>query len=110
MLTLIIGGARSGKSGYAQALCKDADKVVYVATAPTIGTDDEMLRRIARHRVERPSHWITIEEPLALARMVVEAVPADAILLVDCVTLWLSNLAWEHRALTDDKRQRFILE
>ncbi len=110
MLTLVLGGARSGKSRHAQALCKDADKVVYVATAPAVDTDDEMLRRIARHRAERPAHWKTIEEPLDLARVVREMAPPDAVLLVDCVTLWLSNLAWEHRALTDDERESFILE
>jgi len=109
MLTLIIGGARSGKSRYAQALCKDADKVVYVATAPAVDTDDEMLGRIARHRAERPVHWRTIEESLDLARVVREVAP-DSVLLVDCVTLWLSNLAWEYRALTDDKRENIILE
>src|SRR5258708_32141172 len=102
MLTLVLGGARSGKSRYAQALCKDGDKVVYVATARTVGTDDEMLRRIARHRAERPVHWRTIEESLDLARVVREMAPPDSVLLVDCVTLWLSNLAWEHRSLADD--------
>src|SRR5713226_10239249 len=110
MVTLVLGGARSGKSRHAQALCKDADKVVYVATAPAVDTDDEMLRRIARPRAERPAHWKTIEEPLDLARVVREMAPPDAVLLVDCVTLWLSNLAWEHRALTDDERESFILE
>src|SRR5713226_1014396 len=110
MVTLVLGGARSGKSRYAQAICKGADKVVYVATAPAVDTDDEMLGRIARHRAERPSHWRTIEESLDLARVVREMAPPDAMLLVDCVTLWLSNLAWEHRALTDDQRESFILE
>src|SRR5713226_1371454 len=109
MLTLVLGGARSGKSRYAQALCKDQDKVVYVATAPAVDTDDEMLGRIARHRAERPVHWRTIEESLDLARVVREVAP-DSVLLVDCVTLWLSNLAWEYRALTDDKRENIILE
>ena len=110
MLTLIIGGARSGKSRYAQALCKGADKVVYVATAPAVDTDDEMLGRIARHRAERPVHWRTIEESLDLARVVREVAPPDSVLLVDCVTLWLSNLEWEHRSLAADERENIILE
>src|SRR5260370_5727690 len=110
MLTLVLGGARSGKSRYAHALCKDADKVVYVATAPAVDTDDEMLGRIARHRAERPAHWKTIEEPLDLARVGREVALTDSVLLVDCVTLLLSNLAWGHRSLADDARLKIILQ
>src|SRR5712692_3829618 len=110
MLTLVLGGGRSIKSRYAQALCKDADKVVYVATAPAINSDDEMVRRIERHHAERPVHWRTIEESLDLARVVREVAPTDSVLLVDCVTLWLSNLGWEHRSLSEGQRGNVILE
>jgi adenosylcobinamide kinase/adenosylcobinamide-phosphate guanylyltransferase len=77
-------------------LAASAGRVTYVATAR--GADDaEMLARIEQHRASRPASWRTIEEPLALARAVESAaVEADTI-LVDCLTVWLSNLFWEHR-------------
>jgi adenosylcobinamide kinase / adenosylcobinamide-phosphate guanylyltransferase len=96
MLTLILGGARSGKSRLAQRLAQSAGRVTYVATA-VAGDDAEMLARIARHRADRPGVWRTVEEPLALAG-VVELSASDAhAVLVDCLTVWLSNLFWEHR-------------
>jgi len=96
MLTLILGGARSGKSKLAQGLAAAAGRVAYIATAQP-GQDPEMAARIERHRADRPSSWRTIEEPLALAGAVESATnDADAI-LVDCLTIWLSNLCWEHR-------------
>ncbi len=96
MLTLILGGARSGKSRLAQRLAIEAGRVIYVATAQAAG-DHEMLARIAHHRDSRPSEWKTIEEPFALGRAVERAASdADAI-LVDCLTIWLSNLFWEYR-------------
>jgi adenosylcobinamide kinase/adenosylcobinamide-phosphate guanylyltransferase len=96
MLTLILGGARSGKSRLAQRLAAPAGRVTYVATAPA-GPDPEMAARIERHRADRPPGWQTIAEPLALAGAVERAAhQADAV-LVDCLTVWLSNLFWEHR-------------
>jgi adenosylcobinamide kinase/adenosylcobinamide-phosphate guanylyltransferase len=96
MLTLILGGARSGKSSLAQRLAMPAGRVSYLATAHA-GNDPEMAARIERHRAGRPASWRTIEEPLALATAVErEAAQADTI-LVDCLTIWLSNLFWEHR-------------
>jgi adenosylcobinamide kinase / adenosylcobinamide-phosphate guanylyltransferase len=96
MLTLILGGARSGKSRFAQRLAAPAPRVCYLATLVP-GDDAEMLARTARHRAERPSAWRTVEEPLALADAVeLASREADAV-LVDCLTLWLSNLSWEHR-------------
>jgi adenosylcobinamide kinase/adenosylcobinamide-phosphate guanylyltransferase len=96
MLTLILGGARSGKSRLAQRLAAPAARVSYVATAQA-GDDPEMAARIEQHRASRPPSWRTIEEPLALADAVGRAAgEADAI-LVDCLTIWLSNLFWEHR-------------
>ncbi len=88
---LVLGGARSGKSAYAQALAESASlERLYLATAET--RDKEMAERIARHRAARGAGWTTREEPLAL----VEALAAEArpgrIVLVDCLTLWLSNL------------------
>jgi len=96
MLTLVLGGASSGKSRMAQRLAAPAGRVSYVATAQA-GDDPEMAARIARHRADRPGSWRTIEEPLALAAAVERAAKEADAILVDCLTLWLSNLFWEHR-------------
>jgi adenosylcobinamide kinase / adenosylcobinamide-phosphate guanylyltransferase len=95
MVTLVIGGARSGKSRFAQSLGTDFSHVVYVA--PLRAEDPEMEARVAQHRRDRPAHWITVEEPLEIASAVERHRDADCI-LVDCLTLWLSNLCWEYRA------------
>jgi adenosylcobinamide kinase/adenosylcobinamide-phosphate guanylyltransferase len=71
MLTLVIGGARSGKSSFAMSQCPRESNVTFVATA--FPSDDEMRSRIDRHRRERPSHWKTVECPRALAKTVAEA-------------------------------------
>lgn len=96
MLTLILGGARSGKSKLAQRLAARAGRVAYIATAAA-GQDPEMAARIERHRGDRPRSWQTIEEPLALASAVQRASKDVDAVLVDCLTIWLSNLFWEHR-------------
>lgn len=89
--TLVLGGARSGKSAHAERLAAQSGKeVVYVATAGA--GDAEMARRIARHRADRPTHWTTVEEPLALAAVLDQWRAPDRLVLVDCLTLWLSNL------------------
>jgi adenosylcobinamide kinase/adenosylcobinamide-phosphate guanylyltransferase len=95
MLTLVIGGARSGKSRFAQSLCSNVSRVVYLATARP--DDAEMAERIRRHRDGRPSPWTTVEEPLAIAAAVDRHAGACDVLLLDCLTLWLSNFCWEHR-------------
>jgi adenosylcobinamide kinase/adenosylcobinamide-phosphate guanylyltransferase len=96
MLTFILGGARSGKSRFAQRLAARAERVCYVATA-VAGDDAEMHQRIARHRADRPSSWQTLEAPLALADALELASQDAQIILVDCLTIWLSNLSWEYR-------------
>jgi adenosylcobinamide kinase/adenosylcobinamide-phosphate guanylyltransferase len=110
MLTLILGGARSGKTRYAQSLCDRSAQVVYIATARAdeVDSDHEMRERVARHREDRPANWRTVEEPLDLPRAVREA-PVEAILLIDCVTLWVSNLMWEHRGQTTAAQEKLIL-
>jgi adenosylcobinamide kinase / adenosylcobinamide-phosphate guanylyltransferase len=110
MLTLILGGARSGKSRYAQSLCGSAHSVIYVATArmDENSGDDEMRERIARHRADRPAEWKTVEEPLELARSVRETL-IEATLLIDCATLWISNLMWEFREEPAAEQNRLIL-
>jgi adenosylcobinamide kinase / adenosylcobinamide-phosphate guanylyltransferase len=110
MLTLVLGGARSGKSRYAQSLCHSAPIVIYVATARVEESsgDHEMRERIARHRADRPSEWNTVEEPLDLSRAVQES-PVEAALLIDCATLWISNLMWEFREEPNAERDGLIL-
>lgn len=91
MRSLILGGARSGKSALAERLATaTALDVVYVATAER--RDGEMNDRIAHHQARRPTHWISIEEPLALASVLREHARDERCVLVDCLTLWLSNL------------------
>jgi len=110
MLTLILGGARSGKSRHAQSLCGHSEQVVYIATARADEADSdlEMRERVARHRADRPAKWRTVEEPLNLPRAVREA-PVEAVLLIDCVTLWVSNLMWEYRGQTAAAQEKLIL-
>ena len=90
-LILILGGARSGKSAFAERVAASSGRTVtYIATA-TAG-DDEMRTRIAHHRASRPREWHTIEEPLDLAGAVRQAYRLADVLLLDCVTLWLGNM------------------
>ncbi len=91
MLELILGGARSGKSRFAERLAADSGlAVTYIATSQPL--DGEMTERIAHHRERRPAHWALVEEPLQLARVLREQAAANRCLLVDCLTLWLTNL------------------
>jgi adenosylcobinamide kinase / adenosylcobinamide-phosphate guanylyltransferase len=91
MRTLILGGARSGKSALAERLAAESGhEVVYIATAQA--HDDEMAARIAHHRAQRPAHWSSVEEPLALADALKAQARPGCCVLVDCLTLWLSNL------------------
>ena len=91
MLQLILGGARSGKSRLAEKLASDSGlSVTYIATSQPL--DGEMNQRVALHRARRPDHWGLIEEPVELARVLRDNAAADHCLLVDCLTLWLTNL------------------
>ena len=88
-ITLLVGGARSGKSARALRLASDWDgQVVFVATAED--RDSEMAARIARHQLERPASWRTIEAPLELVRAF-DSIPAGAFVILDCLTLWVAN-------------------
>lgn len=89
--TLLLGGARSGKSRVGEALVTGArGQFLYIATAEP--RDNEMSERIAHHQARRGSDWATIEEPIALADVLRKNVTPEHIVLVDCLTLWLSNL------------------
>jgi len=91
MIELILGGARSGKSRLAEQRAASSNKsVVYVATAQNL--DAEMAARIDHHQTRRPAHWSTVEEPVALADTLRQLDQPGRLILVDCLTLWLSNL------------------
>lgn len=88
---LVLGGARSGKSRHAQARAEALDgDLVFVATAQPF--DGEMTDRIARHRADRGPRWTTVEAPMDLATMIDRHSLAGTVLLIDCLTLWTSNL------------------
>jgi adenosylcobinamide kinase / adenosylcobinamide-phosphate guanylyltransferase len=88
---LILGGARSGKSAYAQSLAEGySPERLYLATA-TPG-DDEMAARIARHQADRGHGWTALEEPLEVAAALLKHARAGRVVVVDCLTLWLTNL------------------
>ena len=99
-LVLILGGVRSGKSRYAQQLASDTGKrVLFLATAEA--GDDEMKRRIARHKSSRPESWRTIEEQMDIAGALRKnAARADAV-IIDCITVWLSNMLMHNEKLSE---------
>ena len=103
MLQLILGGARSGKSRLAEKLAAESGfAVTYIATSQPL--DGEMNERVRHHRERRPAHWALIEEPVELARVLRESAREDTFVLVDCLTLWLTNL------LMLENRQRLNAE
>lgn len=105
MHQLILGGARSGKSRLAERLAGDTGlPVIYIATSQPL--DGEMNARVALHRQRRPAHWGLIEEPVELARVLRENAAPERCLLVDCLTLWLTNLLM----LEDPERPAFERE
>ena len=88
---LALGGARSGKSGFAERLARQSGLArIYVATGQA--WDAEMAERIARHREDRGDGWETVEAPLAVAEVIAREAAPERVVLVDCLTLWLSNL------------------
>lgn len=96
---LILGGARSGKSSFAEAVAgRRGGPVTVVATAQAF--DDDMAQRIAAHRASRPSEWSTIEEPLEIAQALARVPSADTA-IVDCVTVWLGNMFHRDRTEAD---------
>lgn len=101
---LVVGGARSGKSRYAQQLAEASGRrPTLIATAQA--QDAEMAARIARHAAERGPNWAVIEEPLALAPTLLREAREDHILVVDCATLWLSNLLLQQADLAGATEQ-----
>ncbi|MEX2647634.1 MAG: bifunctional adenosylcobinamide kinase/adenosylcobinamide-phosphate guanylyltransferase [Alphaproteobacteria bacterium] len=93
--TLVLGGARSGKSAHAEALAAAAGQPIYLATGAA--RDAEMADRIALHRARRGPAWTTIEEPLDLTGALAGACAPGRAVVVDCLTLWLANLLGAER-------------
>ena len=100
-LILILGGARSGKSALAEHLALQRKRVLFVATAEAL--DADMERRIAAHRSQRPSHWKTLEEPIHLASALESTMWDYDVCLLDCITLWVSNLLLSMEEETDSE-------
>jgi len=91
MIELILGGARSGKSRFAEQTANNYNKsVIYIATAQA--NDNEMTERIKLHQQRRPKHWKTLECPILLGETIQQNSQSQQALLIDCLTLWLSNL------------------
>lgn len=97
MRTLVIGGARSGKSGAAESLLADAAEVTYVATAYEPGDDAEWQERVALHRARRPAHWTTLESLDLAGLLASDGGP----ILIDCLTLWLTRMMDLHDCWDD---------
>jgi adenosylcobinamide kinase/adenosylcobinamide-phosphate guanylyltransferase len=89
-LVFILGGARSGKSSFAERLAAQSERVLFVATAEA--HDDDMKQRIAAHRNARPENWDTLEEPVELSSSLSTSAKGYDTVLIDCLTLWVSNL------------------
>ena len=103
MKELIIGGVRSGKSDFAEREATDSGlKVIYVATARM--DDPEMRERVRRHRIRRPADWGCVEEPVQLASTLQKLSAPRTFILVDCLTLWLTNLFFSGLAAQQAER------
>ncbi|MER2492918.1 bifunctional adenosylcobinamide kinase/adenosylcobinamide-phosphate guanylyltransferase [Catenovulum sediminis] len=96
MIHLVLGGARSGKSGFAEKIAKQYAKngkqVVYIATAEQ--TDDEMMQRIQHHQQQRPNDWAIVEEAVEIVSVLQSYNDTHFVILLDCLTLWLNNLLY----------------
>ena len=107
--TLILGGARSGKSALAERWARAfGHAVTYIATARS--GDDEMAARIAHHRARRPAAWACVETPIELAATLARHAAADRCLLVDCLTLWLSNLLIDAEGTAFERERKALLD
>lgn len=106
-LLVLLGGARSGKSTHAERLAAARGaRVTFLATAQAF--DDEMAARIAKHQTDRPDNWRTIECPLDPAAAIRAAAGETDCFLLDCLTLWVSNLVLQDESTADDRVRRAI--
>lgn len=102
-VTLVLGGARSGKSRFAEEMAERAARPIYLATGRA--WDGEMSARIDEHRARRGPKWTTVEEPLDLAGVLPTLASPGAVVLVDCLTLWVTNLMMAERDVADESRR-----
>lgn len=112
-LIIVLGGARSGKSSFAEKIASTlSEKVMYIATA--IAADDEMIRRVALHKKNRPNHWNTVEEPLEIMKVIEKWDGKVDVILIDCLTLWISNVMHaccnENESLSWSEKEIIILD
>jgi Adenosyl cobinamide kinase/adenosyl cobinamide phosphate guanylyltransferase len=105
-VTLVLGGVRSGKSAYAEALIGARTDAVYIATAEA--GDAEMQERIRQHQARRGASWSTVEAPLELTPALIEATAGGRPVLVDCLTLWLSNLMAADRNISAETERLLV--
>lgn len=100
-MTLILGGVRSGKSRFAQDLARElgGDDVLFVATAEAC--DEEMSRRIDMHQQSRPDTWRTLEQPCGIGKVIAEISPSPRVVLLDCLTLLISNIVLQYEEGVD---------
>ncbi len=107
-ITFIIGGARSGKSAFAQKLASKYEHVCYVATADSAQTsqinDDEMVKRIQNHQKNRPSNWETIEAPLNLDKTISTLDGKLDVVLIDCITLYITNMLLKNSEMVEEEK------
>jgi adenosylcobinamide kinase/adenosylcobinamide-phosphate guanylyltransferase len=108
-IALLTGGGRSGKSRFAQTAALSYKRRTFIATA--IGCDEEMLMRIARHQEERREQFRTVEAPVRLADAIRSNGPDSDVILIDCLTVWTSNLMYEReRGVNPDAEMAVFLD
>ena len=100
--TLVLGGMRSGKSEFAESIIENFGKGLYIATAVMPENDQEMATRILKHKKRRGANWTTVEEPLNIVEVIEREVSPSRPILVDCLTLWLSNLMYLERCINTE--------
>lgn len=106
-IVLVLGGARSGKSAYAQEMAEGlSEPVLYVA--PAIAFDDDMKRRIAAHQASRPETWRTVESPRDLASPISDKLGQEKAVLIDCLTLWVSNVLLDDPAFPFEGKVDYV--
>ncbi|MDS1029039.1 bifunctional adenosylcobinamide kinase/adenosylcobinamide-phosphate guanylyltransferase [Bacillota bacterium LX-D] len=106
---LVIGGTRSGKSFFAEQMVEQfSSPVVYIATAEV--NDDEMQQRVELHQKRRPASWQTVEEPYQIAKFIRETNLTGKTILLDCLTVYISNLLWKNSEADEEEQKRIIFQ
>ncbi len=107
-LTLILGGSNSGKSRFAESLIKNCQNVLYLATAEPL--DEEMKKKVEKHRKSRPPEWITIEEPVHIDKVIEKEKANFSAILLECILLYLNNIIKNHSSLPEDEIEKIALD